>query len=333
MQIKAERLGSKLKEGLAPVHLVAGEETLLVEEACESILDAARSQGYAERRVMHVEPGFDWSELAGEAASQSLFAERRIIDLRPPANRFDRKASEALRAYVASPTEDVLLLIRTGRLDGRQRASAWFKAIDKAGMVVLVWPVGPRELPQWLQGRLRAAGLVLDKEAFAYLRDRVEGNLLAAAQEIEKIKLLDLPQPVDAAAIAAAVEDVSHYDAFGLIDAVFAGDAKRLRHVQRTLREEGVAIMAVLSALASQLRRIDSGGWMPPHRQRLVAQFKRRVRSVNGLLAELTLIDQQVKGVIFGDPWLSLERVLLRSCGLAIARFEAERRYLQRTDL
>ena len=333
MQIKPEKLRERLDRGLASVHLVAGEETLLVEEACEAILGAARRQGYSERRVMHVEAGFDWAELAGEAASLSLFAERRIIDLRPAANKFDRKASDALRAYVAAPPDDVLLLIRTGRLDGRQRSSAWFKAIDKAGLVVLVWPVGPRQLPQWLAGRLRDAGLKLNKEAFSYLSERVEGNLLAAVQEIEKIKLLDLPQPIDAAAIAAAVEDVSHFDAFELIDTALAGDAKRLRHVQHCLREEGVAIMAVLGALTSQLRRIDAGAWMPPHRQRLAARFKRRVGAIDGLLAELALIDQQVKGVIFGDPWLSLERVLLRQCGLDIARFEDERRHLQRTDL
>ena len=333
MQLKPDNLAAKLAGNLAPIYLVAGDETLLVEEACEAILGAARSQGYSERRVLHVEPGFNWGELAGEAASQSLFAERRIIDLRPPANKFDRKASEALRAYAAAPPEDVLLLIRTGRLDGRQRSSAWFKAIDKAGAAVLVWPVGVRELPQWLTARLRSAGLQLDREAFAYLSERVEGNLLAAVQEIAKIKLLDLPQPIDAAAVAAAVEDVSHYDAFELIDAAFAGDAKRVRRMLRALREEGVAVMAVLSAFASQLRRVESGAWMPSHRRPLVANFKRRAGGVEAVLAELALIDQQVKGVVFGDPWLSLERLLLRHCGVGVPRFEDEWRYLQRSDL
>lgn len=333
MQLKPENLAAKLAGSLAPIYLVAGDETLLVEEACDAILSAARRQGYSERRVMHVEPGFNWGELAGEAASQSLFAERRIIDLRPPANKFDRKASEALRAYAAKPPKDVLLLIRTGRLDGRQRSSAWFKTIDKAGAAVLVWPVGVRELPQWLAARLRSAGLQLDREAFAYLRERVEGNLLAAVQEIGKIKLLDLPQPIDAAAVAAAVEDVSHYDAFELIDAAFAGDAKRVRRVLRTLREEGVAVMAVLSAFASQLRRVESGAWMPSHRRSLAARFQRRAGGVETVLAELALIDQQVKGVVFGDPWLSLERLLLRHCGVGVPRFEDEWRYLQRSDL
>ena len=337
MQVKPEALRGRLEQGLAPIYLVSGDETLLVEEACDAILAAGRRQGYSERRVMHVESGFNWSELIAEAASQSLFAERKVIDLRPPANKIDRKASDILREYAGAEHEDVLLLIRTGRLEGRQRNSAWFKALDKAGVTVLVWPVGIRELPRWLAARLRDAGLELNREAFAYLAERVEGNLLAAAQEIEKLKLLDLRQPIDARSIAAAVEDTAHYDAYELIDAAFAGDAKRVRRVQRTLREEGVAIMALLGAFTSQLRRLESGGWMPAHRRGPAADFKRRAGGVEPLLAELAIIDQQVKGTVFGDPWLSLERLLLRHCKsrakMPVTPLEDEWRLLRRSDL
>ncbi len=333
MQVQPKDLNTKLGKGLTPIYLVSGDETLLVEEACDAILSAARRQGYSERRVMYVEAGFNWREIAAEAAAQSLFAERRVIDLRTAANKFDRKASDALREYVSAPDEDVLLLIRTGKLDGRQRSSAWFKALDKAGTVVLVWPIGVRELPGWLARRLRHAGLSLDREAHNYLCERVEGNLLAAVQEIEKIKLLDLPQPINATAIAAAVEDASHYDVFVLIDAALAQNARRLRRILRTLRQEGVAIMAVLAALASQLRRIDTGAWMPAHRKRLAVGFKQRVGSIDLVLAEISIIDQQVKGVVLGDPWLSLERLLLRHCGISIAPLENEWRHLQRSDL
>ena len=162
MQVKPEALRARLEKGLSPIYLVSGDETLLVEEACDAILGAARRQGYSERRVVHVESGFNWGELIAEAASQSLFAERKVIDLRPPANKFDRKASDILREYAAAQHEDVLLLIRTGRLEGRQRSSAWFKALDKAGAIVLVWPVGVRELPQLVGGAAaRCAGLQL----------------------------------------------------------------------------------------------------------------------------------------------------------------------------
>ncbi len=335
MQVKPEALRARLEKGLSPIYLVSGDETLLVEEACDAILAAARRQGYSERRVVHVEGGFNWGELIAEAASQSLFAERKVIDLRPPANKIDRKASDILREYAAAQHEDVLLLIRTGRLEGRQRSSAWFKALDKAGTIVLIWPVGVRELPRWLTARLRDAGLELSREAFAYLAERVEGNLLAAVQEIEKLKLLDLRQPIDARSIAAAVEDTAHYDAYELIDAAFAGDAKRVRRVQHTLREEGVAIMALLGAFASQLRRLESGGWMPAHRRSAAADFKRRIGGVESMLAELAIIDQQVKGTVLGDPWLSLERLLLRHCRAkaAIASLEDEWGLLRRSDL
>ena len=335
MQVKPEALRTRLQKGLSPIYLVSGDETLLVEEACDAILAAARRQGYTERQVMHVESGFNWNELIAEAASQSLFAERKLIDLRPPANKIDRKASDILREYAAAQHEDVLLLIRTGRLEGRQRSSAWFKALDKAGVIVLVWPVGIRELPRWLSARLRDAGLDLNREAFNYLAERVEGNLLAAAQEIEKLKLLDLHQPIDARSIAAAVEDTAHYDAYELIDAAFAGDAKRVQRVQRTLREEGVAIMALLGAFTSQLRRLESGGWMPAHRRGAAADFKRRAGGVEPVLAELAIIDQQVKGTVLGDPWLSLERLLLRHCkaSVPIASLEDEWGFLRRSDL
>ena len=335
MQVKPEALRARLEKGLPPIYLVSGDETLLVEEACDAILAAARRQGYSERRVVHVEGGFNWGELIAEAASQSLFAERKVIDLRPPANKIDRKASDILREYAAAQHEDVLLLIRTGRLEGRQRSSAWFNALDKAGTNGLIWSVGVRELPRWLTARLRDAGLELSREAFAYLAERVEGNLLAAVQEIEKLKLLDLRQPIDARSIAAAVEDTAHYDAYELIDAAFAGDAKRVRRVQHTLREEGVAIMALLGAFASQLRRLESGGWMPAHRRSAAADFKRRIGGVESMLAELAIIDQQVKGTVLGDPWLSLERLLLRHCKAkaAIASLEDEWGLLRRSDL
>ena len=337
MQIKPEALRGRLERGLAPIYLVSGDETLLVEEGCDAILAAARRHDYSERRIMHVESGFNWAELVAEAASQSLFAERKVIDLRPPANKIDRKASDILREYAGAQHEDVLLLIRTGRLEGRQRSSAWFKALDKAGVIVLVWPVGIRELPRWLAARLRDAELDLNREAFAYLAERVEGNLLAAVQEIEKLKLLDLRQPIDARSIAAAVEDTAHYDAYELIDAAFAGDAKRVQRVQRTLREEGVAIMALLGAFTSQLRRLESGVWMPAHRRGAAADFKRRAGGVEPVLAELALIDQQVKGTVLGDPWLSLERLLLRHCKtrtrMPVTPLEDEWRLLRRSDL
>ena len=330
MQVKAQDLSSSLAGALRPAYLVTGDETLLVEEACDLVLAAARRQGFAERTVLHVEPGFKWYDLLQEAASLSLFAEKKVLDLRVPANKFDKQASAALREYLAEPSPDNLLLVRTGRLQSRQRSSAWFKAIDAAGAVTLVWPIEQRELPGWLQRRARAAGLDMTGDALAWLADRVEGNLLAAAQEIDKLKLADLQQPISAERLADAVADASHYDAFELIDAVFGGDARRVSRVLRGLREEGISLFALLGAFTSQLRGIHSGQWMPPQRKRQVPGFLKRAGSPERVLAQIALIDQQGKGELRGDAWVSLERLLLRLCRLRLPSLEREMRYLRR---
>jgi DNA polymerase-3 subunit delta len=265
----------------------------------------------------------------------SLFAERRIIDVRVPANKFDRVASETLRSYASAPGDDTLLLIRTGRLEAKQRSSAWFKALDKLGVVVLIWPIDVSELPKWLGGRLRAAGLQLAPDALTYLSEHVEGNLLAAVQEIEKLKLANLEQPISTDALMLVMEDSAHYDAFKLIDAVFAGDAARVSRVLQSLRQEGVALFAILGALTSQLRRLP-GGRMPPQRQRLVDGFLRRLGStsvIDRVLAQCALVDAQGKGQLLGDAWISLENLCLRLAGnRALKSLEDQLPYLRRSN-
>ncbi|MEM8768193.1 MAG: DNA polymerase III subunit delta, partial [Pseudomonadota bacterium] len=254
MQLKAHDFLSHLEGRLRPVYFLSGDETLLVEEAADAVLAAARAQGFTERSVLHAEAGFKWHELSADAASLSLFAERKVLDLRNPSGKFDKEASEVLRAYCADPAEDNLLLIRAPRIEGRQKNAAWFKAIDGVGVVVQFWPVSLGELPRWLSARLKRAGQTLEPAALAYLAERVEGNLLAAVQEVEKLKLAELPQPVSAEAIAAVLEDAAHYDTFELLDAVFNGEAERVPRMVHGLRAEGVALFAILGALTSQLR-------------------------------------------------------------------------------
>ena len=319
MPLRVEDLESHLAGGLAPIYFVSGDETLLVQEACDAILAAAGAHGYGERSVLHAEPGFRWHNVLQDAASMSLFAERRVIDVRVAGNKFDREASEVLREYAAQPSQDTLLLIRSARLESRQRSTAWFKALDAAGTVVLIWPIGIRELPRWLEGRLRAAELSLEPSALAYLAQQVEGNLLAAVQEIAKLKLAGLEQPISADALAELMEDSAHYDAFELIDAIFAGDLPRVSRMLGVLREEGVSLFAILGAIVAQLRRLrDGGARMPPHRQRLIGGFLRRLGSdaaIDRVLAQCALIDAQGKGQLLGDAWLSLESLCLRLAG------------------
>ena len=335
MPLRLEDLDAKLHGALAPIYFVAGDETLLVQEACDAIVAAAQSQGFAERSVMHVEAGFRWHNVLQDAASMSLFAERRIIDVRVPGNKIDREASEVLREYAEQPSPDTLLLIRAARLESRQRSTAWFKALDSAGIVILVWPVGVNELPRWLSNRLRAADVKLDPQALAYLAQQVEGNLLAAVQEVAKLQLAGLEQPITVDALAQVMEDSAHYDAFELIDAIFAGDLLRVRRMLGVLREEGVAPFAILGAIVAQLRRLRSGGArMPPQRQRLVQGFMRRLGSASAIdrvLAQCALVDAQGKGQLLGDAWLSLENLCLRLAGSRkLPSLEAQRLLLKR---
>ena len=320
MQVKENDLESHLSQKLAPIYLISGDETLLVEEACDAVLKAARQAGFTERSVHHVETGFKWSNLRHDAASMSLFAEKKVLDVRIPAKRFDREGSEALREWVEQidPQGEIesILLLRTGRLDGNKRKAAWFKALDKLGVITLIWPLPAGQLPRWLSARMKSRGLSANAEAVQYLADRVEGNLLAAAQEVEKLGLQDLPQPITLETLVSSLEDTSRFTSFDLLDAMMVGNAARLCKILSALKEEGVALFAILGALTSQVRRMHHTVGMPPAKQKIVSQFARRIRDSGPVLAECAIIDQQGKGQLRGDPWVALERLLLRLAGV-----------------
>ena len=316
MQVKAEDLPSQLASRLSPVYLISGDETLLVEEACDAVIQAARKQGFSERSVHYVESGFHWHNLTHDAASMSLFAERKILDVRIPVKKFDREGSEALREWATAVGEqsamDNILLLRTGRLEPRQRSSAWFKALEKIGSITLIWPMSSAQLPRWLNARAKSAAITLQGDAVQYLADRVEGNLLAAAQEIEKLALLDLPQPITLETLVTTLEDTSRYNSFDLLDAVMAANPQKVVKILHNLRAEGVALFAIMGALNSQLRRMGTPKGLPPARQRLMQAFAQRIKDPGIVLAECAVIDQLGKGQLVGDAWISLENLLLR---------------------
>ena len=338
MQVRPNDLERRLAQGLAPVYLVSGDETLLVQEACDAIVHAARERGHGERNVVAGNPKVDWNAAFASAGNLSLLAERRILDVRVSPKGFDRQASDALRKYLGAPFEDTVLLIRTERLEARQRSSAWYKAIDEAGITVLVWPLGARELSGWLGRRCRAAGLELSRDALALLADRVEGNLLAAVQEIEKLKLAGARSPVDAETLADAVGDSSHFDTFELIDAACAGEARRVRKMVRVLRQEGIPVFMILGTLASQLRnalRLAKGERvrLPPQRARTLERLAGRLggAGLERAVAECAVLDLQAKGMLRGDAWQSLERTVVFLAGAPVPGLEAELDYLRYT--
>ncbi|MYB39554.1 MAG: DNA polymerase III subunit delta [Gammaproteobacteria bacterium] len=323
MQIKSNQLQRHLDAGrFAPVYLVSGDEPLLVEEACASIVAAAEANGFSDRKRFDLAVDGSLEEALAGAANLSLFASKRMLDIRLPAKGLDRKGSDTIRRYLGSPPPSTMLLCRAVGLDWRTKSSAWHRAVDKAGAVVQVWPVGARELPRWLDQRCRASGLQLDREAISILAERVEGNLLAAAQEIEKLRLSGRKGTIGADEMRDAVGDSAHFDTFQMIDTAFAGQGARACRMARVLRQDGIPIFMVMGALVNQLRRareVAAGGSprMPRNRAQQVKRAVQRLGAdrIDALLRAAAVLDLQSKGMLRGDAWQSLERMVVAIAG------------------
>lgn len=250
------QLQAQLKRGLAPVYLLAGEEPLLLEEAADAIRARARAEGFSEREVLHVETGFDWHRLHSASENLSLFASRRILEVRLGDKSPGVDGAQALATWLAQAPADTLLILHAGKLDKRGRESAWFKAFENTGVAVYAWPVSTAELPRWIESRLRDAGLRAQPEALELLAARTEGNLLACAQEIEKLKLLCGDGQVSVERILEATADSARFEAFDLVDKILKGQPAAALQVLARLREEGVDVIPVVAALAYSLRQL-----------------------------------------------------------------------------
>jgi len=260
MKVFPDKLPDALAKKLPPVVIVAGEEPLQHVEACDAVRAAAREAGVEEREVLHVEANFAWGRLTEAAANLSLFATRRLIEVRLGSGKPGQDGAKALRDYAESlQGSDDVLLLSTGKLDYREQKSAWFKALDKVGLFVPVWPVDPSRLGFWLRDRAGQHGLSLDLDAARLLGERTEGNLLAADQELQKLALMLPPGArVGAREIAGGVEDSARYDVFTLMDACLKGERVRVTRIMAGLRGEGVEAPIVLWALSRELRLLLS---------------------------------------------------------------------------
>jgi DNA polymerase-3 subunit delta len=321
MPIQVEALERSLESGLKPVYLVAGDETLLVEESCDAIIAAARRAGFSEREVIQADTAFEWHILAQAASSLSLFAERRIIDLRLPVKKLDKEAGEAIAEFGARAGRDTLLLVHADSSTTQARSGLALRTTE--GVVVLVVDQG-RRLPGWW-ARCRKAGIKLSRDALAFLADSIEGNLLAAAQEIEKLRLLDLEQPISLETLRAAVQDASHYDTFDLLDAELAADPARVRHIVYVLREQGVDALAVLGLFGYGIRRLVTNppGGAPPQRANGSKRQPPSAERHGSRSADRAqrIVDRQVKGVPWATPGRPSACGRLRGCrGRAVAR-------------
>jgi DNA polymerase-3 subunit delta len=337
VRVYPDKLSAHLAGPLAAAYLVSGDEPLQTGAACDAIRQAARAAGHASREVLEAGSGFDWQQLLAEAAAFSLFAEKKIIDLRIPNGKPGAEGSKALVAYCQDPPPDTLLLLTLPKIDRQQQNSKWFKALDGLGVVIQVWPIDAQRLPGWIEQRLRQAGIEPSRDAVRMLAERVEGNLLAARQEIEKLALLHGEGPLDAAQLTAAVSDSARYDVFELVDSALRGEAARCVHILEGVRAEGVAPAVVLWALHREARSLAqisadvAKGLSVDHaisrakvfskRTGLVRNGVRRLRTTQWLdLLDLChQTDATIKGLGSQQPWLLLEDIALRMSGRGLA--------------
>lgn len=326
MTIRLDQLEAHLRKNLAPVYLVCGEEPLQFREAVDAIRARAREQGFSERQVLEHSKDFDWSSLAAEAGNLSLFADRRLIELRVN-DKLGREGADAIRAYCQKPGEDVLLLIQAPALGWKDLKAKWAQALDKVGEIIEVRRLQGRALVQWLDRRLRAKGFVPTPEVAALLAERVEGNLLAADQEVSKLALLLEPGPIDPEAMRAAVGNSARYDLFDLTGAALAGDRARTQRIVRGLIGEGTAEPLLLWVLARELRMLAAVAFARRQGQDVNAAFQahqvwdsRRPTVLKALeryslsylwrlLLECAAVDLAIKGRGEGDPQTMLARI------------------------
>jgi DNA polymerase-3 subunit delta len=274
LRVYPERLAERLAQGLVPVYLLFGDEPLLVAETADAVRAQAREQGYAERLVFAADATFDWGLLASEAFNPSLFSPRRLLELRlqnPP----NEAGSQFLTRYAAKPPTDCVLLVSAGKLDSQAQRARWVQALERSGAVVPHRPVTAAELPAWIARRLRQRGFRPTREAVSLLAERVEGNLLAAVQELEKLCLLHPPGDLDGAAVLEAVRDSARFSVYDLADAALERDLCRAVRILEHLRAEGVEPPLVLWALARELRTLVQ-----------LAQDRKQGRSLEQSLAE-----------------------------------------------
>ena len=321
MKLSVEDLPRHLSKGLQPLYVIHGAAMLLAIEAADTVRAAARKNDYSEREVLIADSGFKWAELRNSAQSLSLFSARKVLDLRIPGGKPGVEGAQALLEYCQQLNADTVTLVSLPRLDSATMKTKWFNTLAEHGVVIAADEIALNELPLWIAGRLKRQNQSADADTLAFLAQRVEGNLLAAKQEIQKLALLFPEGPLTFEQVKDAVMDVARYDVFKLSEAMLAGDAARYVHILEGLRTEGTATVLILWALAEDIRTMakvsramqqsgsmanalrDARVWGV--RQKLVERALRRFSPAfaERALRQAALIDKLVKGLRSGDVW------------------------------
>ena len=333
MRLYPEKLADHLQQKLLPVYLVSGDEPLLLQECCDQIRQKARAENCNEREI--IEGGvsnFNWQDILHSASNMSLFADRKLIELRLPSGKPGAEGSKALCEYLDIASGDDVLLIVSGKIDKQSTNSKWYKALDKAGVTVQVWPVDAKNLPRWLQQRVRNAGMSIDDDALRLLCERMEGNLLAVVQEVEKLKLLAADSKITMQTVTEAVSDNARYNLFDMADNALKGNTSVSLRMLYGLRAEGTEPPVVLWALVREIRTLyeaqldcDSGQstqqalssrrvWQNRMPLMQAALTRHNTHSLSLLLEQAARADGSIKGFADGKPWDNLSRLVITLC-------------------
>ena len=336
MRLKVEQFESALQKNLAPVYFFSGDEPLQLGELTDALRISARQNGFINREVLVVDKSFNWNELKFVSDSFSIFSDKRIIELRLPSGSVGVDGAKALINYCARPPEDTILLITAAKIDNKSTKSRWFEALDKIGVIIQAWPLEGADLHRWIKQRLQKRGLHTDMQGVQLLAARVEGNLLAAAQEIEKLFVLYGAGLVTVEQIYEAVVDSSRYDIFNLMDTLLSADINKIIKVLSGLRAEGIATPIVLWALTRETRQLilikqafaqgqaidvvfrNHQVW--DKRKTLVSQALKRLdeHQLHTLLVVSAKADRQIKGQESGDVWETLLSLCVYFCNPAL---------------
>ena len=333
MKIRAEQLQSHLSKELLPVYVISGDEPLLAQESADAVRLAARNKGFGGREVFHGEGKFDWGQLHNEANALSLFAEKKIIEIRISNGKPGDKGSKALCELCANPSPDNLLLVILPKLERSAQNSKWVKALEAVGAHIQVWPVTGDQLPRWIKQRLLESNITANQQAVEILAERVEGNLLAAVQEIEKLKLLAIEGKVDAIMMSSVVADSARYNLFEFVDKVLAGDAQSAARSLRGLHSEGTDAIPLLWAITRELRilikaseqisRGENRDWALKNAgvwEKRLPLFRTAIQRCSAahlrmLLYQAGAIDRGIKGMRKADIWDELTTLVLSLAG------------------
>jgi len=327
VHLSFDQLSAHLERDLRPLYILTGDEPLALKEGVDAIRQAARRQAYDERLSYTAERYFDWKQLKASSQSISLFASRRLLELHIPSGKPGVEGSKTLQEFAANLPGDTVALITLPKLDKTGQGSAWFSALEKVGVVIPLQTVEIERLPRWIGNRLQAQGQQVDEATLEFLANQVEGNLLAAHQEIQKLGLLYPAGPLDPEAVREAVLNVSRYDVFQLGDALLAGDPARTAKILQGLEAEGAQPLALLGVLAWLLRGVTRVKQAETRGENLAnamqqakiwgdrqGQVKRMLarvslRQLQAAMLKMAEIDKICKGIAPGKPWLELSRL------------------------